>query len=174
MKIRDQTLINYYVVVPSALRTNLQTAESLEIIIHILLIPPYLSGGQAGLCICLCPQLWLCQCLCNSVRDFLSLSSSRITSSWFPDHSLTLLLPLLPRPRNRIILFLDVGLFANMLRWMDFSQACRLSWANYSFITLQSLYHCFPVPVFLNLKKYIFWLDFCFSVPLVTEVFVHQ
>ena len=32
MKIRDQTLINYYVVVPSALRTNLQTAESLEII----------------------------------------------------------------------------------------------------------------------------------------------
>ena len=63
---------------------------------------------------------------------------------------------------------------ANMLRWMDFSQGSTLRWTNYSFITLQLLYHCFPVPVFLNLKKYIFWLDFCFSVSLVTEVFVHQ
>ena len=172
MKIRDQTLINYYVVVPSALRTNLQTAESLEIIFSSF---PHICRGVKPVFVFVFVHnfvfvsvfvtLSVTFCLC--LRPGSHHPDSPITHSHCCYRSCL-------RLATGLFLFLHVGLFANMLRWMDFSQASTLRWTNYSFITLQSLYHCFPVPVFLNLKKYIFWLDFCFSVPLVTEVFVHQ
>ena len=164
MKIRDQTLINYYVVVPSALRTNLQTAESLEIIFSSF---PHICRGVKPVFVFVSVFVTLSVTFCLCLRPGSHHPDSPITHSHCCYRSCL-------RLATGLFFFLHVGLFANMLRWMDFSQASTLRWTNYSFITVQSLYHCFPVPVFLNLKKYIFWLIFCFSVPLVTEVFVHQ